>query len=667
MRFKVWLHLFSACFLLGFPTFLIGQQSKDWKELAGLKQTIRQSTYYDSATVFKKGNKAIQIARRLKAPSEEAIILQYYGNFYYFSAQPELAKKYYLQSISKARETGNYSLVNLNQIRLAFVLSDEDAFTAEKKFKKHLKTALTNGYKENAIEIYNGLGNIYDVRQLKDESIEYYFKGLKLAEEIGDKYRQSMILNNIGLIKFSGGQVEEAEADFIKALEIIQGMDEGRLRLNLNNNLGLISKESGKLKASIKYYQSTLKEAKKLGFPTGIGVAYLNLADSYLSSRNFKMANAMTDTSILFLEKNRQWNFLGVAYGLKASIYRQSGNLPLARSTLLKVKLLNETYPFPENILYYLKELGDIEEASGNMKEALRLTKAYHLYQDSITDLANKDKLLQMQILYGKDKIANELQNEKNKNTLLVKENELEKTKIQSVIFISILVTLLTLLLVFSWVTLQRRRHQKQFTQDLIAHVDEERSRISKDLHDDLGQSLSMIKSRLSLHISGKTSDLSGLNEAISEVIDKTRNISHELHPSMISKLGLERSLDSLIEQTQEHTGLFCSMEIETDLHSLSMDTQAQLFRILQECINNTIKHAQASALKISISEGSEGLELLYQDNGKGIGEQVKSIQGIGLLTIKERVDKIGGKVNFQSGNEKGFKMNVFLTKSMKP
>lgn len=667
MRFKVWLHLFSACFLLGSPTFLIGQQSKDWKELAGLKQTIRQSTYYDSATVFKKGNKAIQIARRLKAPSEEAIILQYYGNFYYFSAQPELAKKYYLQSISKARETGNYSLVNLNQIRLAFVLSDEDAFTAEKKFKKHLKTALTNGYKENAIEIYNGLGNIYDVRQLKDESIEYYFKGLKLAEEIGDKYRQSMILNNIGLIKFSGGQVEEAEADFIKALEIIQGMDEGRLRLNLNNNLGLISKESGKLKASIKYYQSTLKEAKKLGFPTGIGVAYLNLADSYLSSRNFKMANAMTDTSILFLEKNHQWNFLGVAYGLKASIYRQSGNLPLARSTLLKVKLLNETYPFPENILYYLKELGDIEEASGNMKEALRLTKAYHLYQDSITDLANKDKLLQMQILYGKDKIANELQNEKNKNTLLVKENELEKTKIQSVIFISILVTLLTLLLVFSWVTLQRRRHQKQFTQDLIAHVDEERSRISKDLHDDLGQSLSMIKSRLSLHISGKTSDLSGLNEAISEVIDKTRNISHELHPSMISKLGLERSLDSLIEQTQEHTGLFCSMEIETDLHSLSMDTQAQLFRILQECINNTIKHAEASALKISISEGSEGLELLYQDNGKGIGEQVKSIQGIGLLTIKERVDKIGGKVNFQSGNEKGFKMNVFLTKSMKP
>jgi len=331
------------------------------------------------------------------------------------------------------------------------------------------------------------------------------------------------------------------------------------------------------------------------------------------------------------------------------------------------VKVLNETYPFPENILYYLKELSDIEEASGNMKEALRLTKAYHIYQDSITDLANKDKLLQMQILYAKDKIANELQNEKNKNTLLVKENELEKTKIQSVIFISILFTLLTLLIVFSWVTLQRRRHQKQFTQDLITHVDEERSRISKDLHDDLGQSLSMIKSRLSLHISGKTSDLSGLNEAISDVIDKTRNISHELHPSMISKLGLERSLDSLIEQTQEHTGMFFSMEIETDIQSLSMDTQAQLFRILQECINNTIKHADASALKISIYEGQEGIELLYQDNGKGISEQVKSIQGIGLLTIKERVDKIGGKVNFQSGNEKGFKMNVFLTKSMKP
>ena len=476
-----------------------------------------------------------------------------------------------------------------------------------------------------------------------------------------------MILNNIGLIKFSGGQVEEAEIDFIKGLQIIKGMDEGRLRLNLNNNLGLISKESGKLKSSIRYYHNTLKEAKKLGFPMGIGVAYVNLADSYLNSGNFTMANAMADTSILLLEKNHQWNFLSMAYGLKSSVLRQSGDLKGARLILQKAKTLNNSFPYPDNILYYLKELSDIEEASGHMKEALRLTKAYHLYQDSLTDLANKDKLLQMQILYGKDKIENELQSEKNKNTLLVKENELEKTKIQSVIFISILFTLLTLLIVFSWVTLQRRRQQKQFTQDLISHVDEERSRISKDLHDDLGQSLSMIKSRLSLHISGKTTDLSGLNEAISDVIDKTRNISHELHPSMISKLGLERSLVSLIEQTQEHTGMFCSLEAETELHNFDLEMQSQLYRILQECINNTIKHAEASALKISITEAQEGMELIYQDNGKGIGEQVKSIQGIGILTIKERVDKIGGKVNFQFGNEKGFKMNVFLPKSMNP
>jgi signal transduction histidine kinase len=659
--------LFLASFYLILPFFIVGQHSKEWKELSELKQTIRQSTYYDSTTVFKKGNKAIQIARKIHAPSEEAVILQYFGNFYYFSAQPELAKKYYLESIAKAREAGNVQLVNLDQIRLAFVLSDEDAFVAEKKFKAHLKTALANGYKENAIEIYNGLGNIYDIRQLKEESLEYYFNGLKLAEEIGDKYRQAMILNNIGLIKFTGGQVEEAEMDFIKGLQIIKGMDEGRLRLNLNNNLGLISKESGKFKASIKYYHNTLNEAKKLGFPMGIGVAYVNLADSYLSSGNFTMANAMADTSILLLEKNHQWNFLSMAYGLKSSVLRQSGDLTGARAILQKAKTLNESYPYPENILYYLKELSDIEEVSGNMKEALRLTKAYHVYQDSITDLANKDKLLQMQILYGKDKIENELQSEKNKNTLLVKENELEKTKIQSVIFISILFTLLTLLIVFSWVTLQRRRQQKQFTQDLISHVDDERSRISKDLHDDLGQSLSMIKSRLSLHISGKTNDLSGLNEAISDVIDKTRNISHELHPSMISKLGLERSLVSLIEQTQEHTGMFCSIETETNLHNFDLEIQSQLYRILQECINNTIKHAEASALKISISHGHEGIELIYQDNGKGMGEQIKTIQGIGLLTIKERVDKIGGKVNFQSGNEKGFKMNVFLPKSMNP
>jgi len=646
---------------------LLGQSDRERQELASLKLSIRQSTYYDSATVFKKGEKAIAIARKLKSASEEAIILQYYGNFYYFSAQPDLAKKFYHKSIAKAKEAGNGPLVNLNQIRIAFVLAEEDAFLAEKKFKQLLKTALSKGFRENAVEIYNGLGNIYDVRQLKDESLGYYLKGLKLAEETGDKYRQAMILNNIGLIKFSGGQVKEAEADFIKGLQIIKGMDEGRLRLNLNNNLGLISKETGKLKASVTYYQNTLKEAKKLGFPTGIGVAYLNLADSYLSRKNFRLAKAMSDTAIAYLEKNHQWNFLATAYGLNASVLRQSGDLQEARSILVKVKTLNQFYPYPDNILYYLKELSDIEEAGGNMKEALRLTKAYHQFQDSITDLANKDKLLQMQILYGKDKIENDLETEKSTNNLLRKENELEKTKIQSVIFISILCSLLTLVLVFSWISLQRRRHQKQFTQDLITQVDEERSRISKDLHDDLGQSLSMIKSRLSLHISGKTSDLTGLNEAIGAVIEKTRNISHELHPSMITKLGLERSLVSLIEQTQEHTDLFCSLDAETNLESLTQDIQTQLYRILQECINNTIKHAGASALKISFHDATDGLEVVYQDNGKGMGEQQKSSLGIGLLTIKERIDKIGGRVTFVNGTEKGFKMNVFLPKPMRP
>lgn len=641
----------------------IGQQKSDRVLLDQLKQTIRQSTYYDSASVFKSGQKAIAIARTLHLPSEEATVLQYYGNFYYFSAQSDLAKKYYHQSIQKAREAGNDTLINLNRIRLAFVLSDSDAFQAEKIFKKLLKEALNRNFKGNAIEIYNGLGNIYDVRQLKDESLRFYIKGLKLAEKTGDKYRQAMILNNIGLIKFTAGQQKEAASDFLRGLEIIRNLDESRLRLNLNNNLGLISKETGKINASIKYYKNTLLEAKQLGFPAGIGVAYLNLADSYLSNNNYRLANSFTDSSIYLLEKNAQWNFLGMALILKASVQRQAGQPGDARNILIQAKKLNEKYPYPENILFYLRELGELEELSGNLQRALKITKEYHRYQDSITDLVNKDKLLQMQTLYGKEKIEDELQVEKSKNILLKKENELEKTKIQSILFISILFVLLSLLIVFSWVTFQRRRQQKQFTQDLIAQVDQERSRISKNLHDDLGQSLSMIKSRLSLHNAGKTTDLSGLNEAISDVIDKTRTISHELHPSMISKMGLERSLISLIEQTQENTGLFCTLESETDLQSLPLTVQAQLYRIIQECINNTLKHAGATALKISFSGEPNNLELTYQDNGKGITDQSKSNQGIGMLTIKERIDSIQGKVNFHSGVEKGFKMSVFLHK----
>ena len=165
--------------LLIFSSSLYSQKELR-KELDDLKKIIRQSSYYDSSQVFANGQKAISIAQKLNDPTEEATIYQYYGNFYYFSYNIPKAKSNYAKSIEIAQKENNSKLVNSTKIRLAFVLSDSDLLAAEKEFIHLLNSALRNKYLENSIEIYNGLGNIYDTRQMKDEALKYYLKGLRI-------------------------------------------------------------------------------------------------------------------------------------------------------------------------------------------------------------------------------------------------------------------------------------------------------------------------------------------------------------------------------------------------------------------------------------------------------------------------------------------------------
>lgn len=629
-----------------------------------LKKAIRQSTYYDSSSVFVNGQRAIQIAKKLNDPDEEAMIYQYYGNFYYFSSNLKKAKKNYSRSIEIAEKHNNASIVNSTKIRLAFVLMDTDLFAADKEFKTLLKEAVKNQYTENTIEIYNGLGNLYDSRLMKDEALKYYLKGLKLAEKAGKKYHNAMMLNNIGLLKFNNHQITEAEKDFKEGLRIINGLNEFRLSLNLNNNLGLVSKSLKHYKQSINYYKNTLINAKKLGFPLGRGVAFLNLSDSYLNNGDYTIALHYSDSALSLLKPFEQWEYLGMAYLIKSSIYRKLKNTPTAKAytdTVFQLLTLHSSSTLEKSTH---QELSSIYEQEGNYKMAFFHMNRFHEISDSLSEIANKDNLAQLQVIYGKEKVETELEIEKNKNSLLSKENELKQTRVNAIIVISIFVLLITIAIIYIRHVRLTRKQQQEFTSKLLSNIDQERSRISKDLHDDIGQSLSVIKSKINLFNSGKISDISGMNNDIGEVINQTRSISHALHPSFIQKLGLERSLVSLTENTQSKTGIICSLDIDEaeNIDQLSPEAQTQVYRIIQECINNTLKHAEATALKISIFQNAHEFNVKYQDNGIGISEINKSIDGLGLQIIQERAMIIKGKVQITTGRGKGYILVLTFT-----
>ncbi|MFN3916106.1 MAG: tetratricopeptide repeat protein [Flavobacteriales bacterium] len=635
------------------------QHQLDTNTFEGLKNIIRQSTYYDSVALFKYGKKAIELAKLQKSPSNEALIYQYYGNFYYFSRKLEQAEEYYKKSIETAVKVADSTLINSTKIRLAFILADRDSYLAEKEFFRLLKVSKDNNETKNIIECLNGLGILYENRQNLNEAFDCYLKGLKVAEEFNDDYYIGIILNNLSLVKHYNNQNEEALKDLERALIYAEKTGETRLSLNLHNNLGLVNSSNKDYYEALLHYSKTLEKAKQIGFPTLIGVAHLNISNSYNEIKNHSTALNHVDSALAILTITGEKQFYSKPRFLKAIILREMGKIKQAESFVIEGIAYAQQNEFPQDVASGHRLLSSLYKHQGRFREALESFEKYHELNDSLLSINNQEKIAELLVLYDLDKKEAELENERNKTAILEKENELKQAKIRNVLLMSLFTTILIVIVVYLRHIFITRKQQRHFTQKLIESIDSERSRISRDLHDDIGQSLSVVKSKVNLFNNGKTNALEGMETELGELINQTRNISHQLHPSYLEKIGLIRSVASLLEKIQNSSGVICSYEITHKVEELPLEKKTQIYRVVQECLNNTLKHSSAQAIKVEIGRMEGGkFTLIYRDNGVGIKSESVN-EGIGLLTVKERARSLGGEAQMGANQGRGFKLTI--------
>ena len=182
--------------------------------------------------------------------------------------------------------------------------------------------------------------------------------------------------------------------------------------------------------------------------------------------------------------------------------------------------------------------------------------------------------------------------------------------------------------------------HQEQelaFQQKLIEHAIEtqegERKRIAQELHDDIGQRLTLIKNLID------EANIPKISKKMHEGISALRKVSRSMYPSSLSSIGFVGAIEDLIETTEKNSQIEFTYEIDENIDQLlNEDQKLNLFRIIQECINNTLKHANATAIRITTEYSSNNkLILKYFDNGVGISQ--KSIKnGAGIYNINERI-----------------------------
>jgi len=493
-----------------------------------------------------------------------------------------------------------------------------------------------------------------------DLGLDYYFKSLKLDEERNYKPGIALTLERIGKLYLNTGDFYKARESFERALNIfIELKDDFRMLMNESCIAVTYQKEAMRYDndslfyKAIDLYKVLLPKSSKKS-PETHATLLQNIGSSYRFLKQY-------DKSLEYLIKSLP---IQVELGLHkdsahtcndiAETYLDMNQLSKAKKYALKAVNFARGYALQqERYAYYVLYL--IEEKTQNFESSLVNYKKYQKLQDSIFSLEKTNKINDLRIKYESDKQRLKIENQESNIALLDAKNSVKN---QWLIFGS-----LGLLSVFLLFTISKsknnakkeKKQQEKFSQNLMESQEMERTRIAKELHDSVGQKLTLIKRKSQ---NTKQIELTNLtNDALEEV----RSISRGLYPALLKELGLSRSLTQLVNEYDEQTELFYTMDIDIIDSYFTETASLNFYRLIQECLTNIVKHAKAKSVTVSIKKEKNSVIAFIADNGKGFDlEDSKKQNSLGLKTIFERIKILEGKLSIDSKLNTG--TNFILT-----
>jgi signal transduction histidine kinase len=214
-----------------------------------------------------------------------------------------------------------------------------------------------------------------------------------------------------------------------------------------------------------------------------------------------------------------------------------------------------------------------------------------------------------------------------------------------------------------------KRSHE--LFRSLSAHLQEvredERTRIARRIHDDLGQAMTALKIDLAWLNKRLANDqdlirekLQSMDTLISETITTVHNVSEDLRPGILDDFGISAAIEWQAEEFQKRTGMECETRLPPDQFDLNKEKSTNLFRIVQESLTNVIRHAGATKVVINLYVKDGMLRLEIVDNGKGISRaETNHPKSFGIIGIKERVHSLGGEIDIAGTPNEGTRLTI--------
>ncbi len=455
------------------------------------------------------------------------------------------------------------------------------------------------------------------------------------------------------------GKLDDAEENYLIAARLNHKLNFLSYELTNYVALGEISIKQKDTLKSIKHLEHAYKLLSNISNESTSFFIYGHYAKAYreLILSNYDLSAKHIDSCHTFIKKSGIDYWYPTIYKLKAEILMEKGRYNEAAHFCEKGLHYAKEYQLVEEQEFCLHCLSNCYEKMGQNKKAFAFYKKARTKKDS---LFNENKTRSLATLEAENSFALERQ-----ETEFTHQKKLQKERVtRNTLIVGSAGSLLLLSLGFLTLLQRRKRKnaekaqqlQEQFSQELLQNTEIERNRIACDLHDSINHKL--------LHLKQKANAGTIITEEdFSKIIHEVRNISHNLSPIMFEKLGLVKSIEELCRTIMKFNSLKISTQIK--YHKiLEKNQELQIYRIVEEALNNIIKHSKATHTLIKIECIANNLEVKIKDNGKGFitNKETHKKLNYGLTSIKQRAKSIPGILNINSIPKKGTEIYLQIT-----
>ncbi len=519
------------------------------------------------------------------------------------------------------------------------------------------------------------LATTYNAKLDYVNSTSYALEALKSFKKVNDINGEGRVLNLLGVASYVQKNYREALGYFKQYQTLAFKTNDPKEIGSSFNNIGSTYERLAILDSAIFCYQKAIVYKSKHASKTDIGTIYQNIGALYHTKRHEKQAlyYHLKSKGAYEAEGSKKW--MSHSYYNLGLTYKMLGDTAESKLWLNKAVTLAKNIGEKEILAESYKVLSELSINSGSAEQDYK--QAYSDLQKSINQrdsILSKDKISIIEDL--KTRYQTEKKEERIKDlNLQAKIKDLEISKKNSLLWFVFF--LLALLLLSIWLYVNRRKIKNKITlqteiirqQDLATKAvldaeERERRRIASDLHDGVGQILSAALMNLNGHIehNENTENNSRLEKClalVNESYDEMRTISHQMMPNALIKSGLTAAIREFLNKIDENQ-VKITLDISGFKNKLDDQLETVLYRVIQESVNNVIKHAKASKLSIQLHKDEEGITIAIEDNGVGFS-QTTNKEGIGLSNIKSRITFIKGSVEYDSAPGKGTLVNIFI------